>query len=102
MTAEVNAGITVIYCDTKVQGEPVEIEPGETQILEPKGRGGTDFSPAFNYLIDHNIEGKAIIYLTDGECHSFPKEEPDAPVLWVQYGNYKRFAPPFGETIKIQ
>lgn len=98
---EIKSLLTIIYVDTKVQGEPVEVEPGDNVKFEARGRGGTDFAPGFDYIKEHDIEAKAIIYLTDGECHSYPDEEPESPVLWVQYGNYKGFQPPFGEVVKL-
>lgn len=93
--------ILLIYVDTEVQGTQ-EIEPDEQIKLEVKGGGGTKFSPGFDYIEEHGLDPKAIVYLTDGECHEYPKEEPTAPVLWAKYGNYKGFNPPFGEIVPIQ
>lgn len=98
--SEVKSSLNVIYVDTEVQGMQ-EIEPDENIKLEAKGDGGTDFKPGFEYIDENALEPKAVIYLTDGECHSFPKIAPDYPVLWVKYGSYN-FKPPFGEVIPIQ
>lgn len=96
---EMRNSIKVIYVDTKVQGEQ-DIEPDEPIKLEIKGRGGTKFSPGFNYIEENNIEAKAIVYLTDGDADDYPENEPEAPTLWVVYNN-KRFSPKFGEVIQI-
>jgi len=50
------------------------------------GRGGTMFSPAFEWVDEHEAEfdeaPSCFIYLTDGECNDFPAP-PNYPVLWV-------------------
>lgn len=93
-----HATLHVIYCDTKVQ-HTQEIEPFDDFVLEPKGGGGTDFIPPFEWLEEHGIVPKAMVYFTDGRCTSFPPE-PDYPVLWCITGGFK-FKPPFGETIHM-
>lgn len=97
---ELKHTIKVIYVDTEVNGTE-DIEPDENIKLNPIGGGGTDFKPGFEYIEAEGIEPKAVIYFTDGECHSYPKKEPDYPVLWAKYGNYKNFKPPFGESVNI-
>lgn len=91
------AHITVIYCDTKVAGTQ-DIEPNDDFKLEPKGGGGTDFRPPFEWLSENGMVPKCLIYFTDGQCDDFP-EEPDYPVLWAVTGS--KFEPPFGEVIYI-
>ena len=91
--------ITVLYVNTKVTGTE-RIEPDDVFKLSPKGGGGTDFRPGFEWLKERDIEPKSLVYLTDGECNSFP-EEPDFHVLWAIYGNNTRFKPPFGEVIQV-
>lgn len=93
-----DAHMTVIYVDTEVQGVE-EIEPTDSVDLSPKGGGGTDFVPGFEWLDQHGMIPKSVVYFTDGHCSSFP-EEPSYPVLWAVTGGYK-FSPPFGEVIKI-
>jgi len=89
--------VTVIHADDRVELVE-ELEPEGT--INPVGRGGTDFAPAINYVAENIPEAKAIIYLTDGWCWSFAPE-PDCPVLWVKYGSYRSFQPPYGEVINI-
>lgn len=93
------AGLKVIYVDSKVQGVQ-DIEPDEDIKLEAVGGGSTKFSPGFNYIDENGLTPKAVIYLTDGESHDFPEQEPDYPTLWIKYGHYN-FKPPFGETIAV-
>lgn len=95
-----NKEMIVIYADTIVQGEPQILEPDEPNFtLTPKGGGGTDFVPAFEYVEKHDLQPAALVYFTDGYCDSFP-EEPDYPVLWAIYDN-DEFDPPFGEVIHV-
>ena len=90
--------LRVIYVDTRVRAVQ-EFDVGEDINLKPRGGGGTDFIPGFEYIDKHDLAPRAVVYLTDGECDSFP-DEPDYPVLWTQFG-YSRFEPPFGEKIQI-
>jgi len=88
--------IHVVYCDAAVQSAQ-EFRPSEPVQLEPKGGGGTDFCPAFNWVAENNIAPVCFIYLTDLCCHSYP-EAPEYPVLWVTESRRKA---PFGETVRI-
>lgn len=71
------------------------------------GRGGTSFNPPFEFVEEHGIEPRLLIYFTDGEgaCSVPP---PNYPVLWVQIPrkrqaeHYASYNPPFGELIKVQ
>lgn len=92
-------GLMVIYVDTTVQ-HVQEIAPDEHIQLKPKGGGGTDFKPGFVYIDKNNLDPKAVVYLTDGECNSFPIE-PDYSVIWAQFGDYS-FKPPFGQVIQVE
>lgn len=88
--------IHVVYCDASVQSVQ-EFGPSESIQLEPKGGGGTDFRPVFDWVARQQIAPVCLIYLTDLCCHSFP-EVPEYPVLWV---TDSRRTAPFGETIRI-
>jgi predicted metal-dependent peptidase len=95
---EYNYKITVIYCDTEVND--VEEFDNEQVILHPKGGGGTDFIPPFEWLENNNRVPTCFIYMTDLYCNSFPKE-PEYPVLWVNTGSDDNHHVPFGEIIKL-
>jgi len=88
--------IHVVYCDGAVQSTQ-EFTASEPVRLEPKGGGGTDFRPAFEWVAKNDIAPVCLIYLTDLCCHSFP-EAPEYPVLWV---TDSRRTAPFGETVRI-
>jgi predicted metal-dependent peptidase len=88
--------IHVVYCDAAVQSVQ-EFGSSEPVRLEPKGGGGTDFRPAFEWVEINGITPACLIYLTDLCCDSYP-EPPQYPVLWVT--DSRRIAP-FAETIRI-
>ena len=88
--------IHVVYCDAAVQSAQ-DFRASEPVRLEPKGGGGTDFRPAFEWVAENDIEPVCLIYLSDLCCDSFP-ETPEYPVLWV---TDSRRTAPFGETVRI-
>ena len=88
--------IHVVYCDAAVQAAQ-RFGPSEPVQLEPKGGGGTDFRPVFDWVADNGIDAVCLIYLTDLCCNSYP-EVPEYPVLWVT--DSSRVAP-FGDTLRI-
>lgn len=90
--------VHIIYCDTKVQ-KVQEVEYGDPVKLGMHGGGGTDFVPPFAYVTKNNINPLCLVYLTDLECDSYPKE-PDYPVLWVTDSDHR--VAKFGETVRFK
>ena len=90
--------LSVLFIDTEVN-HVQEFEEDETIDLHPKGGGGTDFKPGFDYIEKNSIDAKAIVYFTDGYCDSMP-DNSEVPTLWACYNN-KNFNPKFGEVIHI-
>jgi predicted metal-dependent peptidase len=88
--------IHVVYCDAAVLSSQ-QFGPAEPIDLEPKGGGGTDFRPVFEWVEANQIGPVCLIYLTDLCCHSYPPV-PEYPVLWV---TDSRRTAPFGETVRI-
>jgi predicted metal-dependent peptidase len=88
--------IHVVYCDAAVQSTQ-QFGPSEPVQLEPRGGGGTDFQPAFEWVAQHDVTPVCLIYLTDLCCISYP-EVPEYPVLWV---TDSRRTAPFGEMLRI-
>jgi predicted metal-dependent peptidase len=88
--------IHVVYCDAAIQSTQ-QFTASEPVRLEPKGGGGTDFRPAFEWVAKNDVSPVCLIYLTDLCCDSFP-ETPEYPVLWV---TDSRRTAPFGETVRI-
>jgi len=91
----------LFYADCNLHG-PYEIDSIEG-VPEVMGRGGTSFTPFFNYIeknTDHFNSNKALIYLTDG-YGDFPQDAP-APTMWIVCKDgleTKQF--PFGDVIRI-
>lgn len=71
----------LIGCDTHVAS--VQEVNFSDEIKRPKGGGGTCYREPFKWVKEHSVEPVCFIYLTDGECNSFPDSPPDYPVLWV-------------------
>ncbi len=93
-----DTGITVVYVDTKV-AHVDELSINDLE-LSPHGGGGTDYTPAFEYVDNRGEDVTCLIYFTDGYCYSFPKNPPHYPTLWVVDGN-TAFRPPFGEVVLV-
>lgn len=93
--------LMVLWIDAAVHAVDEVEEAGDIRHLKPKGGGGTDFRPAFDWLGKENITPDALVYLTDG-FGSFPQGAPEYPVLW---GNITKNLPanhyPFGEVVEV-
>ena len=92
--------LVIIWVDTEVQ-RVQNFSKGDTITPKPKGGGGTDFKPPFNYVEKEGLNPACLIYLTDGYCSSFAPE-PDYPVLWCVYGGNKGFTPPYGNVLQVE
>ena len=68
---------------------------GDEFKFEPRGGGGTAFSPCFKYMEDNEINPVACVFLTDLCCDDFGSP-PDYPVLWV---STEKGEAPFGEVV---
>lgn len=94
----------VLDIDAEVQ-RVQEFEAGADEMdLDQlvKGRGGTAFEPAFEWVQAQGIDCKALLYLTDMEG-SFPDEAPEYPTLWVvPEGTTRGKTPPFGQLLEIE
>jgi predicted metal-dependent peptidase len=88
----------IIYCDAKVQKAEIFTQSDLPIQFKPVGGGGTNFVPPFKYLEERCIDPKALVYLTDLECHSFPVR-PAYPVLWAVHGGKRTV--PFGEVLPL-
>lgn len=72
--------------------------------MEFPGRGGTSFVPGFEWLKENRIRPTVCIYLTDMECTSYPDEEPNYPVVWINWEppTIDELMPPWGRVIDIE
>ena len=95
---EYNTECHVVYCDTNIQHTQTFSRNDLPLILEARGGGGTDFRPPFALVEAMGADPSCLVYLTDMEG-TFPDNEPDYPVLWVNIGC--EATAPFGEVVKI-
>ena len=90
--------VHVVYCDAEIQGVDV-FEDGEAITISPRGYGGTDFRPVFEWVGKEGITPSCLLYLTD-MIGDFPDRAPDYPVLW---GDTLGVCPaPWGESVRIR
>jgi predicted metal-dependent peptidase len=89
--------VHVLYFDTEVH-KVETYQAGEQVHLNPVGGGGTDFGPCFDWLVEHGIQPKTLVFLTD-LCGTFPETEPPYPVIWA---STERRQAPFGSVVPMQ
>jgi predicted metal-dependent peptidase len=89
--------VTIVQCDRRVQSVAT-YSPGDVLDVSFRGRGGTEFAPAFQWVADNAPDASGVVYLTDLDCDSFG-EAPPCPVLWVAT---ERVRPvPFGDVVLV-
>jgi len=88
----------LVWCDAEVHGVEELDSASDLAGLKPKGGGGTDFRPVFDWAEQSDIRADAIVYFTD-MLGTFPQYAPETPVIWADI--YGRIKAPFGETIAI-
>ena len=91
--------LTVLFHDTKVQGELTFDRMSMPSSLTPVGGGGTDYRPVCAHIEERQLRPTCLVWFTDLECSRFP-DEPDYPVLWV-CSESRPDAPPFGELVTL-
>ena len=96
--------IHVVYCDSRIRNVESFTPQDLPLALRPRGGGGTDFAPPFEWVEDANINPACIVYMTDLIGHSYPNE-PDCPTLWVTTSSGDTldlgYHPPFGEIVHM-
>ena len=90
--------LTVLWVDTKVQ-DVQEFEMHDDIVLHVRGRGGTRFEPAFDWVEERDMKPDAFIYFTDGEA-SYPENVPDYPVIWCI--THPTLQADWGDTINLK
>ena len=97
---QMRARLTLHACDAALcENGPWIFEPWE-EFTVPSGiygRGGTRFTPVFEYLERAGRRPDLLVYFTDAEGE-FPGFEPDFPVLWLVKGRGKV---PWGQRIQL-
>lgn len=95
-------GVRVLWWDTSVCNDqkfkPDQYEQIAT-LMQPKGGGGTVPTVVTDYIKEHKIEAKAIIWLSDGYLYC---DTPDTPMpsLWGIVDN-SEFVPNYGKVLHI-
>lgn len=92
------AKVYLLWCDAEVHGVDEIDNASDLSGLKPKGGGGTDFRPVFEWAEQSDVMADAIVYFTD-MLGTFPDHSPATPVIWADI--YGRIKAPFGETIAI-
>ena len=96
--------VDVIEIDADVQ-KHYKLRAGAKLDTEFKGRGGTDFRPAFDYIKKKGLNPDVVVYLTDLDG-TYPDKPPHYPLIWVATPNSYRLRTnkpvPFGKLIKIK
>lgn len=90
--------IVVVYCDSDIRGIE-EFLADDLVVLSPKGGGGTDFRPVFEWVEKEGITPACLVYLTD-MYGKFPSDPPNYPVLWGDTYGHK--PAPWGEKVMIE
>jgi predicted metal-dependent peptidase len=96
----VNARITLLTCDTQLDDKgPWVFEPWERMNLPTaiKGKGGTDFTPVFNWLNGQPIKPDLLVYFTDA-VGKYPDRMPVFETLWLVKGSEHI---PWGQRIQL-
>ena len=97
--------LTIIQADVEIQStiEYEEMDGIEVPSrMEISGRGGTSFEQVIEWVDESIFGSKVLIYATDG-FGSFPKINPDFPVIWLltPYSiEIKEI--PFGSIVKLK
>lgn len=98
---EFNCALTVVFADSAVR-HVQEFEPGDELEYEPRGGGGTNFAPSFQWLERQDEQPSAVIYLTDLYGFMPPERlEPPCPVVWVVNSNCD-YQVPFGHKVNLR
>jgi len=96
----VNARITLMTCDSQLDSDgPWVYEPWESMSLPTsvKGKGGTDFTPVFNWLDEQQIKPDLLVYFTDA-VGKYPNRMPAIETLWLVKGSAEI---PWGQRIQL-
>jgi predicted metal-dependent peptidase len=92
MSQMLRTELTILVVDAEVQY--VCKKPADVKM---RGRGGTDFRPAFDYVERERINPALLVYFTDG-WGDFPDRPPQYKVIWAMTTDEK---PPFGKVVRV-
>jgi len=92
------SAVNFIQCDADVHSAVTYSREDLPLKFEYKGRGGTSFVPAIEYVQEHYPLTTACIYFTDLEG-DFPDSPPEFPMLWITTVKHDA---PFGEVVFME
>jgi predicted metal-dependent peptidase len=95
-----DATLTVLHHDARVQHAQTWRSSDGPLVLEPRGGGGTDHAPVFEWVEQDGIEPACLVCLTDLHTH-FPERTPSYPTLWCAVNNPHPQAP-FGQVLPVE
>jgi predicted metal-dependent peptidase len=90
--------LTIVYHDSAIQDIGHWTPADGPLVLAPKGGGGTDHRPVFEWIEKQSLTPTCLICLTDMDT-IFPDTAPDYPVLWASTGNTT--SPSFGLCVRV-
>ena len=97
---QMRARLTLHACDAELcKNGPWHFEPWEEFSMPSNlyGKGGTRFTPVFEWLEQADWKPDLVVYFTDAEGE-FPSAEPTFPVLWLVKGHGKV---PWGQRVQL-
>ncbi len=88
--------------DAAEQRAPIRVTPRDLREIEIKGRGGTDFTPAIEYMQKFQPRISVLIYCTDGDGAA-PAEAPtEFETIWgIVPSSWSRKPTEWGHTIML-
>ncbi|MEE9342899.1 MAG: VWA-like domain-containing protein [Gammaproteobacteria bacterium] len=98
--AQMRARLTLHACDAELcKNGPWLFEPWEEfkMPVDIYGRGGTKFTPVFEWFEQEASQPDLLVYFTDADGQ-FPDNEPAFPVIWLVKGRGKV---PWGQRIQL-
>jgi predicted metal-dependent peptidase len=98
------AKVTIIECDMNI-GRVYEAEKPSDVKTKVTGRGGTSFSPVFEYIKDKNLRRSILVYFTDGYGERQLSIKPvHFRTLWVLTGQNRDLSvnPPHGDVRELR
>jgi predicted metal-dependent peptidase len=94
------AQMTIVYHDSMVQHVQHWAASNGPLVLEPRGGGGTDHRPVFDWIGQNGEIPTCLVCLTDMDS-IFPDKAPGYPVLWAAVGARNPRAP-FGQVMEVE
>lgn len=95
--------VWAMFCDTELHSiKEYTSDEFPIDLIQPVGRGGTQFDAPFEWVDEQGLVPACLIYLTDlyGSCTVDP---PSYPVLWINTSSSKgQNDVPFGKVITIK